>query len=450
MGKQIPRSRELDKPVLQGMIWLREYIDTAIAAIPGGGGGGVTDHGLLTGLADDDHAQYHTDTRGDARYPLKSNNLSDLTNLTTARTNLGLGGAAVLNVGTAAGTVAAGDDSRITGAAQKASNLSDLANVATARTNLGLGALATLSQVTSTEIAANAVTTNAIFIASVNNAKLANMATGTFKGRVSAGTGQPEDLTGTQATTLLDVFTGALKGLVPSGGTGSTFLRGDGTWQAIAGGGDMLKANNLSDVVNVATARTNLGLSSLATLVPPGGTTTFLRGDGTFKSTRIVNASTASQALAAADTYVTNSNLAVGGRLQAGTILRWRICLTKTAAGTAAPVFNVRFGTAGTTADTARWTFTSSAQTAAVDAGVIDIEVVVRSVSATGTVATSCMFIHNQAATGFINRATTADNTVSATFDNTSASLIVGVSLNPGASAAWTVTAVTAEASNLI
>lgn len=31
-------------------------------------GGGVTDHGLLTGLADDDHAQYHTDARGDARY----------------------------------------------------------------------------------------------------------------------------------------------------------------------------------------------------------------------------------------------------------------------------------------------------------------------------------------------------------------------------------------------
>jgi hypothetical protein len=38
------------------------------------------------------------------------------------RTALGLGGAALLNVGTAASTVAAGDDSRITGAAQLASN----------------------------------------------------------------------------------------------------------------------------------------------------------------------------------------------------------------------------------------------------------------------------------------------------------------------------------------
>lgn len=33
-----------------------------------GSGGGVTDHGALTGLGDDDHTQYHTDARGDARY----------------------------------------------------------------------------------------------------------------------------------------------------------------------------------------------------------------------------------------------------------------------------------------------------------------------------------------------------------------------------------------------
>ena len=32
--------------------------------------GGVTDHGALTGLADDDHPQYHNDARGDLRYSL--------------------------------------------------------------------------------------------------------------------------------------------------------------------------------------------------------------------------------------------------------------------------------------------------------------------------------------------------------------------------------------------
>src|SRR5574343_833693 len=50
--------------------WLR-WVDRSIRALlAGGGGGGVTDHGALTGLGDDDHPQYHTDARGDARYSL--------------------------------------------------------------------------------------------------------------------------------------------------------------------------------------------------------------------------------------------------------------------------------------------------------------------------------------------------------------------------------------------
>lgn len=38
------------------------------------GPAGTTDHGALTGLADDDHAQYHTDARGDARYSALGHN----------------------------------------------------------------------------------------------------------------------------------------------------------------------------------------------------------------------------------------------------------------------------------------------------------------------------------------------------------------------------------------
>lgn len=74
------------------------------------------------------------------------------------RTNLGLGGSATLNVGSVAGTVAAGDDSRIVGSLQKASNLSDLASASTSRSNLGLGNSATLNTGTAagTVLAGNA------------------------------------------------------------------------------------------------------------------------------------------------------------------------------------------------------------------------------------------------------------------------------------------------------
>jgi len=65
----------------------------------------------------------------------------------------------------------------------------------------------------------------------VTNVKLANVATATFKGRTTAGVGDPEDLTQAQATALLNVFTSLLQGLVPASGGGTTnFLRADGSW----------------------------------------------------------------------------------------------------------------------------------------------------------------------------------------------------------------------------
>ncbi|MES2598604.1 MAG: hypothetical protein V4662_24935 [Verrucomicrobiota bacterium] len=42
---------------------------------------GVTDHGALTGLADDDHPQYHNDVRGDARYSLLGHGHADKADL---------------------------------------------------------------------------------------------------------------------------------------------------------------------------------------------------------------------------------------------------------------------------------------------------------------------------------------------------------------------------------
>jgi hypothetical protein len=78
----------------------------------------------------------------------------------------------------------------------------------------------------------------------VTNAKLADMATARIKGRTTAGTGDPEDLTGTQVTAMMDDFVGSgathKKGLVPTPGAtpGTTrYLREDGTWAVPPGGG---------------------------------------------------------------------------------------------------------------------------------------------------------------------------------------------------------------------
>jgi hypothetical protein len=55
--------------------WVAWVASEAVAIVYAGGAwsllpanGLITDHGALTGLGDDDHSQYHTDARGDARY----------------------------------------------------------------------------------------------------------------------------------------------------------------------------------------------------------------------------------------------------------------------------------------------------------------------------------------------------------------------------------------------
>lgn len=88
----------------------------------------------------------------------------------------------------------------------------------------------------------------------VTNAKLADMPNNTIKGNDSGGADNPQDLTGTEVTALLDNFvgdsgSGGVKGLVPAPATGDAtkFLRGDATWVTIAAGGDVTGPGSSTD-----------------------------------------------------------------------------------------------------------------------------------------------------------------------------------------------------------
>jgi len=98
-----------------------------------------------------------------------------------------------------------------------------------AGTNTGDQTITLTSDATGSGVGSFAAT---IAADAVTNAKAANMAQSTIKGRaVGAGTGDPTDLTSAQATAILDAFTSALQGLAPaSGGGTANFLRADGTW----------------------------------------------------------------------------------------------------------------------------------------------------------------------------------------------------------------------------
>ena len=72
----------------------------------------------------------------------------------------------------------------------------------------------------------------------VTVSKMADLAASTILGNNTGGAAAPIALSAAQATALLDTFTSGAKGLAPASGGGTTnFLRADGTWAAPSGGG---------------------------------------------------------------------------------------------------------------------------------------------------------------------------------------------------------------------
>jgi hypothetical protein len=154
---------------------------------------------------------------------------------------------------------------------------------------------------------------------------------------------------------------------------------------------------------------------------------------------------------AATKTYITNSNINIPfGKLQIGSMFLWKISMTKSGAGVAASTFEVLVGTAGTTADTTRLTFTKPAGTAVVDEGLVEIMVTCRGpLSASGIFVGEFRMTHNLAATGHMIIPACCVNNVSAAFDVTVANLIVGIAITTGAADAITIQVVQAEGINI-
>lgn len=166
----------------------------------------------------------------------------------------------------------------------------------------------------------------------------------------------------------------------------------------------------------------------------------------------IFNSSVAQQGAGfAADTYLTGSNISIpSGRLQAKTIYRCMFDVSKTGAGTAAPIITVRIGTLGTTGDAAITALTFAAQTGAIDTGVFEIYATYRTVGAgtSAVVQSAGSLIHILAATGLANVASSTTRTTSSGFNSTTGT-VIGLSVNGGTSASWTVQLVQAELRNL-
>lgn len=165
-------------------------------------------------------------TANPANYLLKANNLSDVSNTTTSFNNIsGLTTLGDLPYGGASGT-----RSRLAGNTTATKNFlvqtgTGSISAAPSWGTIVSGDIPTLNQNT-TGSAGSISGTNVI-----TNSNLSQMAAHTYKGNNTGATANSIDVTNTQLTADLNQFTTSLQGVVPGSGGGTTnFLRADGTW----------------------------------------------------------------------------------------------------------------------------------------------------------------------------------------------------------------------------
>lgn len=152
------------------------------------------------------------------------------------------------------------------------------------------------------------------------------------------------------------------------------------------------------------------------------------------------NSSSTVSAGYATDTLLAGSSILLpSGVTIAGILYEVIFDMVKTAAGTAAPIVNIRFGTAGTTADASICTMTFGAGTAAVDTGRFTMVGTLRSAGSgtTAVMAGSTMINHALAATGLTSTGASGTGqitTIGGGFNSTVANSYLSVSFNGGTS----------------
>lgn len=327
----------------------------------------------------------------------------------------------------------------------------DDADAAAVRTTIGAGTgNGTVTSVSGTApISSSGGATPAISLdaAGVTFAKIQNIATDSLIGRDTAATGVPEALTvggGIEFTGSAGIQTTAFTGDVTksAGGTATTIAAGVVTYA---------KIQNVSATDKIL-GRSTAGAGSAEEIACTSGARTMIAKVAPWG---VYNAAVSIPGAGfSSDTYLVGSSCAIpNSSLQAKSVYHLVFNVVKTAAGTATPIINLRFGTNGSTADTSRGTFTFTAGTAVADEGVFEIWATFNTVGSGSSAVIQSLATcrHRLSVTGITGAAAVSEPEIATSggFDSTVSSSIIGVSVNGGASAAWTISFVFAELTNL-